>query len=540
MLKVLIADDEEKVSKLIFHLIRWEELGMEVIGTVGDGVDAYEMILEKEPDVVITDIRMPGMDGIELVERVLQKLDPDKKVFFVIISGYSQFEYAQQAVKLGVEDYLLKPIKKKELEAVLHKILGKHHASANELEEKENLRSHLQITQQKVRNSFLSELVDNHRQSILMMDREDIYRKFECRFSGKYFTHVIVHLFTNTVVEDNEEYDFLLPKIQKTMKERMEEYCAEWMSITHNEEVVCLFNSSENGREEFIEQLYRLKGSISNIKAIFPRFRVVIGVGRTVDRLERYNESMSSANRAVRNRFSKEGEFLLEDDGEISGGYAAVTDIVTSDRKKKLLRNIELIDEEGFRDTLCEIKKELSGHLQNGELIYGVYRELVENFVFGVKNWFHSEEKITTRELMKGYLSLYGFQEVFDWLTDNCCDILSRYAEVQKNQEARPIRLAKQYINENYNRAISLESVSNHIGFNPAYFSSMFKKSTGQNFMDYVIEIRILNARNLLVQTNQDVADIAAKVGYTDLKYFSRIFKKLTNLTPSEYRKLYS
>lgn len=323
MLKVLIADDEEKVSKLIFHLVRWEELGMEVIGTVGDGVDAYEMILEKEPDVVITDIRMPGMDGIELVEKVLQKLDPDKKVFFVIISGYSQFEYAQQAVKLGVEDYLLKPIKKKELEAVLHKILGKYHASANALEEKENLRSHLQITQQKVRNSFLSELVDNHRQSILMMDREDIYRKFECRFSGKYFTHVIVHLFTNAVVEDNEEYDFLLPKIQKTMRERMEEYCDEWMSIIHNEEVVCLFNSSENRREEFIEQLYRLKGSISNIKAIFPRFRVVIGVGRTVDRLERYNESMSSANRAVRNRFSKEGEFLLEEDGEVSGGVCS-------------------------------------------------------------------------------------------------------------------------------------------------------------------------------------------------------------------------
>lgn len=82
--------------------------------------------------------------------------------------------------------------------------------------------------------------------------------------------------------------------------------------------------------------------------------------------------------------------------------------------------------------------------------------------------------------------------------------------------------------------------MSGYIGFNPAYFSSMFKKATGQNFMDYVIEIRIMNARNLLVQTDQDVADIAATVGYTDLKYFSRIFKKLTNLTPSEYRKLYS
>ena len=171
MLKVLIADDEIKVSKLIQCLVQWDELGMEVIGTVNDGVKAYEMILEKQPDIVITDIRMPGMDGIELVEKVLGRVGSDRKVFFVIISGYSQFEYAQQAVKLGVEDYLLKPIKKKELEAVLHKILSKYSATANALEEKENLQNRLQRTQQKIKNSFLSELVDNHRQAILKLDR---------------------------------------------------------------------------------------------------------------------------------------------------------------------------------------------------------------------------------------------------------------------------------------------------------------------------------------------------------------------------------
>ncbi len=539
MLKVLIADDEIKVSQLVFHLIHWEELGMEVIGIVNDGVEAYEIIVEKQPDIVITDIRMPGMDGIELVEKTIRELEFGKKVFFVIISGYSQFEYAQQAVKLGVEDYLLKPIKKKELGAVLHKILEKHNATANALEEKENLRNHLQMTQQKVKNSFLSELVDNYRQSMLMMDGEDIYREFECRFSGKYFTHVVVHLFTNTVMEDNEEYGFLLPKIQKMMRERLEKYCSEWMSIVHDEEVICLFNSAEDRREEFIGQLYRLKVDISNIKALFPGSRVVISVGRTVDQLERYGESMSTADKAMQNRFSKEKEFLLEDVGEAAGDMQTA-DIVTMERKKSLLRNIELIDVEEFRATLYKIKEELSGYLNNGELIYGVYRELVETFVLGVNNWFSSEVKITSHKLMKGYLYLYGFDEVFDWLTDNCCKILAQYAEVQKNQEIRPIRLAKQYINENYNKTISLENVSNHIGFNPAYFSSMFKKSTGQNFMDYVIEIRILNAKNLLVQTNQDVANIAAEVGYTDLKYFSRIFKKLTNLTPSEYRKLYS
>lgn len=539
MLKVLIADDEIKVSKLIQCLIHWDELGMEVIGTVNDGVQAYEMILEKQPDIVITDIRMPGMDGIELVEKVLGREGADRKVFFVIISGYSQFEYAQQAVKLGVEDYLLKPIKKKELEAVLNKILSKYSATANALEEKENLQNRLQRTQQKVKNSFLSELVDNHRQAILKLDQEEIYREFECRFPGEYFTHVVVHLFINTVVDDEEDYSFLLPKIQKMMKERMEKYCSEWMSIIHNEEVVCLFNSIENKREDFIRQLYRLKVDISNIKALFPSHKVAIGVGRTVEGLEQYQESISTANAAIRNRFGRKEEFLLEEEEQTSA-EREVSYVVTTTVKRDLLKSIELVDTESFIRILYGIKEDLSALLQNGELIYGVYRELVAVFTMGTNSWFDSQVKSAPWELMRGYQQLYGFEEVFDWLIDTCRGIMKRYEETQKNQEARPIRLAKQYINENYNKAISLESVSNHIGFNPAYFSSMFKKSTGQNFMDYVIEIRILNARNLLVQTNQDVAEIAAKVGYTDLKYFSRIFKKLTNLTPSEYRRLYS
>lgn len=529
MLKVLIADDEIKVSQLILHLIHWEDFGMEVIGTVNDGIEACETILEKRPDIVITDIRMPGMDGIELVESVTKEIE---NIFFIIISGYSQFEYARQAVKLGVEDYLLKPIKKKELEAVLNKILGKYKETANSLEERENLLNHLELTREKVKNSFLSELIDNHRQSILLMSREEMFEEFECRLSEKYFTHIVVHLFTNAVMENNKEYGFMLPKIQKVLKEKLEMYCSEWMSIIHNEEVICLLNTAENKREEIIRQLYKVK------IVIFSGFKVVIGVGQTVDSLSLYSESMNTANHAIRNRFSKPNELIIEGDSRKESSFQ-VAEVISSSDKKEILTAMELIDIEAFKKAVSRIKAELK-NTGDGQLIYGVYRELVETFVFGVKSYLGQEIKVTMGELMKGYMNLYGFDEVFDWFAGKCCGILLRYEEEQRSQEARPIRMAKQYINENYNKAISLEGVSNHIGFNPAYFSSMFKKATGQNFMDYVIEIRILNAKGLLVQTNLDIADIAAKVGYTDLKYFSRIFKKLTNLTPSEYRRLYS
>lgn len=121
-MKVLIADDEKKVAQLIYKIVDWEQWGLEVIGVVNDGTLAVEMIRTEEPDIVITDIRMPGLNGIDLIRETKKE---GKQIYFVIISGYSEFKYAQQALKLGVEDYLLKPVKKKDLAAVLDRIVGK-------------------------------------------------------------------------------------------------------------------------------------------------------------------------------------------------------------------------------------------------------------------------------------------------------------------------------------------------------------------------------------------------------------------------------
>lgn len=132
-MRVLIVDDEIKVCQLILHLVDWPAYEMEVIGVINDGKEAYQTICREKPDIVITDIRMPGMDGIDLVKNALKV---KRDIYFVIISGYSQFEYARQAVSLGVEDYLVKPIKKKELQAVLDKIRDKNRENNMEQEGK--------------------------------------------------------------------------------------------------------------------------------------------------------------------------------------------------------------------------------------------------------------------------------------------------------------------------------------------------------------------------------------------------------------------
>ena len=124
MIKVLIADDEVKVIQLIEHLVDWQAFEMEIVGRVNDGEKALETILQQQPDLVVTDIRMPVINGIELVQKAQEA---GQNPFFIMISGYSEFEYAQRAVQLGVEDYLLKPLRQKDLEAVLTKIRDKYH-----------------------------------------------------------------------------------------------------------------------------------------------------------------------------------------------------------------------------------------------------------------------------------------------------------------------------------------------------------------------------------------------------------------------------
>ena len=133
MLKVLISDDEIKIIQLIRYLVRWEDFDMEIVGTANDGIKALDFFLSEKPDIVITDIRMPSIDGIQLIQKTLEQ---DLHPFFIIISGYREFEYAQKAISLGVEDYLLKPLRKKELESVLLKIRNKHQ-SLQQLAQKE-------------------------------------------------------------------------------------------------------------------------------------------------------------------------------------------------------------------------------------------------------------------------------------------------------------------------------------------------------------------------------------------------------------------
>ena len=535
MLKVVIADDEIKVCNLIYQLVDWESMNLEVAAIINDGKKALETIKEIKPDIVITDIRMPGYDGIELIRRTKEILP---EIYFIIISGHSQFEYAQNAIKYGVENYLLKPIKKVELINTLTKIIEKHVLVQSNNTEKIKLKTLLRSSEEKAKKNFLSEILSN---PIVEPDNYDlnlINQEYYSNFRNGFFTIAIINTFLEPGEENDEMMSLLLTKIQGMVKEKLEPKCIDLITVIWNEQIVCLINTDDRKLDSIKKQFLKMKIDIANLKDIFQKVRVIIGFGEITDSLNEIYSNIKKAQIAIQNRFSQADNYILEYKDAVESKLE-VTDIIDLSLKDRLLSYFETLSTDKILAELDDLKDLVKKYSIYYKLVYNCYIELVDIILFAAKKQLYGCNIPDSTWFRKQYNRFYTLDEMYNWLKEWIIDEFNMYKELKKNRDNKPIRIAKEYINENYHKPISLEEISSVIGFNPAYFSTMFKKETGENFIDYLAKIRIKNAENLLLQTDLTVDDVASAVGYADTKYFSKLFKKKTGLNPSQYRKLY-
>lgn len=537
LLKVVIADDEEKVCKLIKHLIEWESMGMELAAIVNDGKKAFEAIVEHQPDIVITDIRMPTYDGIELIRKT-KELYPN--VYFIIISGYSQFEYAQQAIKYGVENYLLKPLKKRELQETLNKIIEKKNSINMGLSEREELREKLHSSEEKNNRKFISEILSSSNPMLLQKSLEEINLEYSCHFKEGNYAVIDCRPFVKNTQMDSESYALLLSKIQTILEQKLACECKEMISAIYDNEIICLLNVGDTSLKSIKKRLNMLRIDIGNLKAIFEEFNMVIGLSNISDSISYFLQGMFEAKTAMLNRVLFPRQYMIEY-AECKKATMKLEDIFNVSDRKDIISFIELMDINGVLGDINRIVTMIDSEKDNldGELIFKIYDELIATLLFAAKNHMINYVLPAQAFFEDKYKMFLTYQEVFGWLSIHVKEQMEKYLESKKELNSIPIRQAKQYIHDNFNRTISLESVSNVVGFNPAYFSSLFKKETGKNFTEYLLEVRVLNAKQYLTQTNMEIADISAEIGYSDVKYFSKIFKKLTGVNPSEYRKLY-
>ncbi len=533
MYKVFLVEDEIILREGIKNNIHWEEEGFEIVGDESDGELAYPMILREQPDVLITDIKMPFMDGLEL-SKLLKKEMPQLKI--IIISGYSDFGYAQQAIDIGITEYLLKPVTSNKLLAAV-----KNAAAAIEKERKDKqiLEQYQHLVYQKQgekRKDFFNALVSGKMSLSQIIEQEE---ELGIDMVASVFC---VMLFQFKVQEDMYEYSNEIVQCEARMQDALRKYSdIKVFERGMDGWAFILLGESEEQIEALRQELCQLLVQICD-----SRVHYFGGVGRVVHRIRDLQQSYLDANRAFSMRYFERGDQFLS--------HREVHNI--RDQIGKWVNVSELNLEKLDRTLLEEFLKR--GTIQDVE-------EFVERYFDGFDASAMNSTLFRQYIMMDGYSAIMRFLKNLKYskekidnslklMSDSCeqltsledCrqfykSILKEAIELRNMSSQKRysvlIEKAKEYIHIRYSMSdLTLDNVASKVNISPNYFSSLFNQETGMTFIEYLTDIRMEKAKEYLRCSAKKITEIGYLVGYLDSHYFSYIFKKTQNCTPSEYR----
>lgn len=527
MYKVIIADDEEKICVLLNSSIQWEELELELCCICHDGLELKEAVERKKPDILITDICMPGMNAIELIKDMREK-DNDAKI--LIVSGYRQFEYAREALKYGVDNYLLKPIDEEELNDALKKICLEISVEKNEIlsDDAEKIKDTLQ--------SFFLQDIRNNSEIGRHMNLSDINQKYYADFKEGYFRVIYVKI----DVDGKADEKFNLQIIQKKIREK----CMSSISRIHNDTIVsfvqggCIFTVNYDPEADTsIRQLAKnILEDARQAVSLFSGLNATVGVGNACGSVQNVRQSCESAVDAVIYRIiSGTNKVYFSEDMELQYRDSYLGE----DDKRSLIRIFELSNRELFRQKLEDIVR---AERKNVLVLYKILEECAQLFydTLNRNRLEGSDNIIVGKEILYEMDNTLTVMDLVSVVEENICGLMKRMLDERKQKGYKPIREAKEYVKKNYASKIKLEDVAGEVSLSPAYFSSVFSKEEGMTFVDWVNEYRIEMAKELLRKGDHTVAETCEMVGISNQRYFSKLFKSKVGVKPMEYRKLYN
>ena len=526
MLRVILADDENKVILLMQKLIDWEALGYEIAGTANDGLRALELVEEKQPHLLITDVRMPGCDGIELIQRA-KALQP--KLHFIVISGYRKFEYAQNALKYGVEDYLLKPLKQEDLTAILLRLKEKMGQEAA-------VEFQLKKSGEHQQDLLLEALQRTAERGGSFLSAEQVNREYGFHFGMGTYLAAVIRADVPDAEAYRDGYRILLRHALEIVRREIGLLADEYAASLERAGVSVLLYLRAYQAVDVTQCFTKIRKEIENQRDLFWNIQASVCLGSRKSALEQAGASMREALWLSRDRLCRPQPWrdAALEEPDLGRRYQ-----MDASRKKGLQVAAECLDEDRFAHELDESRRELQSLPDlNGQMVEDWFRQVLEASLYGMRQSVDAETP-PAEELEGRFWHCTDTAAVYRLLRHGIQAEIRRLKEEKSLRELRPITEAKNYIQQHYQEALRLEDVSSAVGFNATYFSTLFKKETGQNFMDYLTELRIGRAKELLCGEEMSVQDVAEQVGYRDLKYFSRLFKKLTGVSPSDYKKLY-
>lgn len=529
MQRVLIADDEHKVGLLIKRLIEWESLELECVGLVRDGETAYERIVEEKPDIVITDIRMPGMSGLELIEKVTgMGLRPH----FIVISGYKYFEYAQQAIKYGVEDYLLKPVDETELNEILRKICETERVRQRERGRLDEAEKKLNDSKYVLHREFLNSIV-----SMEDADLEEANKNYGLSFGQGLFQAFEIKVDRDVSRERNEkQLKLILKKLEKLVEQEFEGLVRDTVAaVRKNGAVMTVLNYDAPEKREVEAALDRVFRKCSEYIEGFEHYEMTMGVSGVQTEFGKLSLALETAREAADFRILR-GTGVRIDGAAIPRDLTVCAETIAETVKEKLCAAVEIARIEDIR---CQVSRAFSLARESrafGSEYYDLGKRLLALYLEQSSSQDREEKLECWGEAVGNCRSRLELEQ---FVAGTMARDLEETLKATREREKRPVLEAVEYIRRHYGERLSLEEIAGRSGFNTNYFCELFKKETGKTFTVYLMEVRMEEAKRLLRDTGEPVYGIAEKVGYKDAKFFSQQFTKIVGIKPAEYRKLY-
>lgn len=532
--KILLVDDEEEIRTSIMKKIKWEELGFCLVGDAENGEDALEKAAALEPDLLLTDIKMPYMDGLELAERVKAERESVEVVFF---SGFDEFEYAQKAIWLNAMEYILKPIDEEELTQVLIRLKRRMDEKLEQSRNISMLRENYRKTLPILREYFLNELVRDE------LSREEILEGFSTYqipvADAKRWAIVSVDIQVREGDEQflplHQEKELLPVSVWKLMEERLQgEYQYTLFLSGAAPRVQILFGFKEHFPVDRL--IHRMKQIGYDCRRILG-LETTIGIGRAYGEVEQIARSYRESREAIGYRaiLGSLVPIYIKDVGAVE------SDSLTFDERKehRLLETVKFSTEEEIREEVGRLIDEMENarvHSSQCQIyvisIFHSLTKLIQQYELEAEDIWGGEK--TYYNILDRLITSHNIR---NFLTNTCLAINEKISQGRKESIVGIVEKAKQYIELHYGEAeLSAESVCKYLHISSAYFSTVFKKETGVNYIAWLTDLRLEKAAKLLLDTEDKTYMIAAKVGYPEPNYFSHVFKKKYGISPNKYR----
>ena len=535
-MRVLIVDDEAVVRVGLKSMIDWKANGYDLVGEAENGEKALEIIMEEKPQIVITDIKMPVMDGLELISRINEM---EYRPYIVVLSSYDDFQLVKMAMKLGAVDYLLKlEVESYELMKILGEISKRDQYELSIQAAKKEIDHQIVKNIPALRENMLKEVLCND--VINEKDFEESMKFLDIKLVKSYVFCIILRIgsllrFNNIAMNEPHIINLSIVNISnEVIADDLVGYC---INIEAGE--LCILASLKNNNHSEPAQaiIENTCQRLADILKQYLNIRVVIGVGEAGAGISGLRESFRQAEAALNySFFFKDRKVILYNEIKSLPPLDDTYSILGF--KDNIHRELSLRNEKGIRDIFAQINHNITYCPLSSNSIRTVITD-----IYYIVNDFFKRYRIDIKESLGDFYYTYehliqinNMEEIQEWIKNIEEKLVSFINRRFESDYSFIIEKAKEFIYENYAKDISLSDVADKVHLNASYLSTLFKQFTGMSYTEFITDIRIEKSKELLSDPKLKIYEISNLIGYDNIYYFNRIFKKITGMTPLEFR----